>query len=58
MKNIKLVQAKIEDKERIVDFLINNHIYKTKEENWRNLFENKWCNVDNYGFFLVDKNVL
>ena len=56
MKNIKLIQAKNKDKDSIVDFLIKNHIYKTKKENWLNLFESKWCDIDNYGFVLIDEN--
>ena len=56
MKNIKVIQAKYSDRNNIVNFLIQNHIHKTNRENWLNLFEHKWSDLDHYGYMLKDND--
>tara|TARA_Y100000768_G_C23975731_1_gene682948 strand:+ start:1826 stop:2689 length:864 start_codon:yes stop_codon:yes gene_type:complete len=58
MKNIKVIQAKYTDRHNIVNFLIQNHVHKTHKENWLNLFEHKWSELDNYGYLLKDNENL
>jgi len=56
MTNIKIFQAKKKDENQIIDFLINNHEWKASKLIWKNIFNNNWCDLDNFGYMLKDKN--
>lgn len=50
MSNVLISKVVKKDKEKIVKFLIENHIYQTTKQNWNNLFEHNWNKIDNFGF--------
>ena len=58
MKNINIVQAKKNDQDIIIDFLIKNHVWKAPKSQWLNIFNNNWCNINNYGYILLDGNIV
>ena len=53
--NISIEKATSDLFDQIVDFLMSNHIYKTKKKYWYALLDHKWSEIGHRGYCLIDE---